>query len=323
MSYRLVFFGTPNFAVPTLAALATAEDMAVVGVVTQPDARRSRRGEPEPSPVKRYALDRDLGPIWQPERLKRDRPVIDALAAAEADFFVVVAYGQILSAEVLALPRHGCVNVHGSLLPKYRGAAPIQWAIARGETLTGITTMLMDTGIDTGAMLLTATQVIAPDIHAEDLSARLASLGADLLLQTLRSFTRLSPTPQDSSQASYAPLIAKTDLELAWSEPAKALHDRVRAFYPHCHTSYGDQRLKILTTQWHPPAPQPPDRGVIAAIGKQEGIRVQTGLGTLELLTVQAAGKKVQPAWEFAQGARLQVGDRLGTAPDDPSSVTD
>ncbi|NJK36063.1 MAG: methionyl-tRNA formyltransferase [Oscillatoriales cyanobacterium SM2_2_1] len=317
MTYRLVFFGTPEFAVPTLAALAESADMEIVGVVTQPDARRSRRGDPEPSPVKSYAQGHGLGPIWQPERLRRDRPILDALTVAAADFFVVVAYGQILSPEVLSLPRLGCINIHGSLLPKYRGAAPIQWAIARGETLTGITTMLMDEGIDTGAMLLTATQAIAPDTNAETLAAQLASLGAALLLKTLRCFASLTPTPQNGEEATNAPLITKEDLIVSWSEPAKRIHDRIRAFYPQCYTTFGDQRLKILATRCLEPQPANASQspGQIEQISKQGAFTVQTGSGLLEVLTVQAAGKKVQTAWEFANGARLQVGDRLGDSP--------
>ncbi|MFQ3679827.1 MAG: methionyl-tRNA formyltransferase, partial [Pseudanabaenaceae cyanobacterium] len=191
---RIVFFGTPTFAVPTLEALLRSSH-EVLGVITQPDARRGRGNQLSPSPVKAVALAAGL-PIWQPPRLKKDPEVLAILNNLAADGFVVVAYGQILPPAVLALPRQGCINVHGSLLPKYRGAAPIQWSLANGETETGVTTMLMDAGIDTGAMLLKAATPIDPADNAETLSDRLAQLGARLLLETLDRLPQLTPIPQ-------------------------------------------------------------------------------------------------------------------------------
>ncbi|MEO1341685.1 MAG: methionyl-tRNA formyltransferase, partial [Cyanobacteria bacterium J06635_13] len=181
---KIVFFGTPQFAVPTLNKLLSHSDMEVVAVVTQPDKRRGRGSKTQPSTVKRIALEHEL-PVWQPKRIKKDRDTLDLLAATEADVFVVVAYGQILSQEILDMPKLGCINFHGSLLPKYRGAAPIQWSIVNGDRLTGITTMLMDIGMDTGDMLLKAETKIGLLDNAHDLAVRLSSQGAELLIETL------------------------------------------------------------------------------------------------------------------------------------------
>ncbi len=247
MPLRIIFFGTPEFAVPTLTKLMDSPDIEISGIVTQPDARRGRGNQLLAPPVKTVALERGLAcPIWQPERLKKDPAVLDALAAAAADVFVVVAYGLILSQKILDLPRHGCINVHGSLLPKYRGAAPIQWAIANGETITGITTMQMDAGIDTGAMLLKASVEILPEDNSETLSAKLAVIGGDLLLQTLADLSQICPVPQDDTAANYAPIITKEQFILDWCQSAQHIHQQIRAFYPNCYTTYQGQRLKVL-----------------------------------------------------------------------------
>ncbi len=310
---RVVFFGTPEFAVPTLLRLLDAADMEVLGVVTQPDVRRGRGNQEMPSPVKAVAVQHGL-PVWQPARLKRDAATIAALAAANADVFVVVAYGQILSQTVLDLPARGCINVHGSLLPKYRGAAPIQRAIAAGETETGITTMQMDAGIDTGAMLLKAAIPIAPEDNAETLSQRLAALGAELLLQTLRQLDTIAPQPQDDSAATYAPIIAKQEWALDWNQPARVLRDRIRGFYPNCFACLRDRRLSFHAAEvWAgdvaaDPAPSP---GTVVALRKREGFVVQAGEGQLLVTAVQPAGKRPQSGWDFVNGARLQVGDRF------------
>ena len=181
---KVVFFGTPYFAVPTLEKLLNHGDIEVLAVVTQPDKRRERGNKLIPSPVKTVAIDHNL-PVWQPQRIKKESETLTQLRESGADVFVVVAYGQILSPEILDMPRWGCVNVHGSILPKYRGAAPIQWCLYNGETETGITTMLMDVGMDTGAMLLKATTPIKLLDHAQDLAQRLSVIGGDLLIETL------------------------------------------------------------------------------------------------------------------------------------------
>lgn len=310
---RIVFMGTPDFAVPSLQGLLDRADIEVVGVVTQPDARRGRGKALSPCPVKELALKHSLT-VWHPEKLRREPEFWQILQDANADFFVVVAYGQILPKAVLAIPRSGCINVHGSLLPQYRGAAPIQWALARGETTTGVTTMLMDEGIDTGDMLLKAEIPIGVADNYETLSHKLSHLGAQLLLQTLDQFPQITPTPQDPDRATYAPLITKKDLELDWTSPGAEIWGRVRGFYPDCYTFCGEERLKIL-------AVEPIDRNYAALPGtivdaiKPLGLVVQTGSTPLLVKQVNPAGKKMQTGWEFYQNfLQGKLGSRLGAA---------
>ncbi|WP_218080267.1 methionyl-tRNA formyltransferase [Anthocerotibacter panamensis] len=304
---NVVFFGTPEFAVPTLQKLLTAT--TVQAVVTQPDRPAGRGGKLTSPPVKVLAQQHGL-PVYQPERLRRDETVLAALEALGADFFVVVAYGQILSKRVLAMPRKGCINVHGSLLPQYRGAAPVQWAIYHGETVTGITTMLMDAGLDTGPMLLKKTLPIPDSATSDDLLEELAILGADLLLETLRSFERITPEPQDDRQSTYAPLILPEHVKIDWSRPAPALHNQIRAFYPQVWTGHRGQRLKILATQvLSTTCGQPP--GTITGLLRQQGLQVSTGAGELLITQVQPPGKRVQSAWDYVNGARVQIAEQL------------
>jgi methionyl-tRNA formyltransferase len=331
---RVVFFGTPNFAVPTLEHLLAAPDFEVLGVVTQPDARRGRGKKTTPSPVKQVAIAHNL-PVWQPDRLKRDKDTLAELEALNADVFVVVAYGQILSQQILDLPKYGCINVHGSLLPKYRGCAPVQWAIAKGETITGITTMQMDAGIDTGDMLLTASMDIGENENADALSAKLAELGANLLLDTLRQLDTITPTPQDHSQHSYAPMIGKEDWQIDWHQPAIAIHNKVRGFYPNCFTTYQGQRLKILATELLDPADLAASSeisttettakveiGAIAQLIKKSGFAIQTSTEPLLITKLQPAGKRPQSGWDFANGARLQVRQLLFVDPQNQNAQT-
>ncbi|MBW4622638.1 MAG: methionyl-tRNA formyltransferase [Cyanosarcina radialis HA8281-LM2] len=327
---KVIFFGTPQFAVPTLERLLAQPEFIVKGVVTQPDRRRGRGNELLPSPVKTLALEHQL-PVWQPERIKKDPQTIDRLRQAEADVFVVVAYGQILSQEILDIPKIGCINVHGSILPKYRGAAPIQWCLYHGEKETGIATMLMDAGMDTGAVLLTAYTPIGLLDNAEQLGQTLASLGADLLVETLLKLKDqgIQPQPQDNSQATYAPLIKKSDYAIDWSRRAIEIHNQIRGFFPDCAAKFRGQNLKILATvplgedYW---ADLPPtlsllkenfntfssataQPGEAIAIVKNIGPIVQTGEGLLLLQEVQLAGKRPQSGWDFANGMRLTVGE--------------
>ncbi|MBW4536225.1 MAG: methionyl-tRNA formyltransferase [Pleurocapsa minor HA4230-MV1] len=329
---KIVFFGTPQFAVPTLNKLLSDSTIEVLGVVTQPDKRRGRGNKTQPSAVKQVALEHHL-PVWQPKRIKKDRETIRNLVATEADAFVVVAYGQILSGEILKLPKLGCVNVHGSLLPKYRGAAPIQWSIVNGDRTTGITTMLMDVGMDTGDMLLKAETEINLLDNVHDLAITLANQGADLLLETLFKLEQqaITPTPQDQNQASYARLIDKADFALDWSKSAIAIHNQVRGFFPNCYATLNDQKLKISAT-----VPITPDTindlpteyasikqeydelaslagkpGEIVKNVKNHGAIVQTGSGLLLLKQVQLAGKRPQSGWDFVNGMRLAVGTQI------------
>jgi len=271
--------------------------------------------------------------VWQPQRVKKDTETLTQLQQTRADVFVVVAYGQILSQEILDMPRLGCINVHGSILPKYRGAAPIQWCLYHGETQTGITTILMDAGMDTGAMLLKAYTPIHLLDNAQDLAQKLAPLGADLLIETLLQLTQgLQATPQDNSQATYAPLIQKQDYVVDWSRSAIALHNQVRGFFPNCVTYFRSSSLKIIATvplgaayssDLPPELRLQPDListqsnfspGTVVSIAKGIGPIIQTGEGLLLLQSVQLAGKRLQSGWDFANGSRLSVGEVLTLA---------
>ncbi|PSB18937.1 methionyl-tRNA formyltransferase [Phormidesmis priestleyi ULC007] len=325
---KIVFFGTPQFAVPTLEALLANPAFEVVAVVTQPDKRRGRGNELSASPVKSVALAHQI-PVWQPKSVKKDAETLEKLQTSQADGFVVVAYGQILSQAILDMPKLGCVNVHGSLLPHYRGAAPIQWCLYNGETETGITTMLMDAGMDTGAMLLKVRLPIALLDNAHDLAEKLSPLGANLLIETLLKLANqdIQPIAQENSQATYAPLIKKENYELDWSRGAIELHNQVRGFYPNCTTAFRGTALKIMATVPIAPSVELSSEfamltsladgsdqaaGEIVVIVKNLGAVIQTGDGLLFLREAQLAGKRPQSGWDFANGSRLAIGERLG-----------
>ena len=330
---KIVFFGTPQFAVPTLEKLLNHSEFEVLAVVTQPDKRRERGNKLIPSPVKAIATAHNL-PVWQPERVKKDTETLTQLKQSDADVFVVVAYGQILSAKILKMPKLGCINVHGSILPKYRGAAPIQWCLYNGENETGITTMLMDVGMDTGPMLQIATTPIGLLDNTQDLADRLAAIGGDLLVETLLKLERqeIQPIPQDNLAATYAPLIQKPDYGLDWSKSASQLHNQIRGFYPNCTATFRNKLLKItasaplgsvgdrnLPPELQEIAHKLPDLsnlsdqpGVVVSIVKGIGAIVQTGEGLLLLREVQLAGKRPQSGWDFVNGTRLTVGEVFG-----------
>ena len=328
---KIVFFGTPQFAVSSLEKLVINPKFEVFGVVTQPDKRRGRGNQMIPSPVKAVAIAQQL-PVWQPQRLKKDAETLNQLKQLEADVFVVVAYGQILSQEILDMPKLGCINVHGSILPKYRGAAPIQRSIANGEAEVGITTMLMDAGMDTGSMLLKASIPIQLLDNAHQLAETLSNVGADLLVETLVKLERqeIQPIPQDSAQATYAPLIQKQDYYLNWSHKAIDLHNQIRGLFPDCVAKFRSEMLKITATApigaayWSalPTNLQALEdnlslssvsgkAGEVVSIAKKLGPIVQTGEGLLLLLEVQMAGKRIQSGWDFVNGMRLSVGEVL------------
>ncbi len=315
---RIVFFGTPLFAVPTLQQLLEQPEFNVLGVVSQPDRPQGRGQKLMAPPVKVIAQQAKL-PIWQPERLRRSEETLATLEALQADAFVVVAYGQILPPRVLVMPRLGCINVHGSLLPAYRGAAPIQWAIAKGELETGITTMLMNEGMDTGDMLLKSSVPILPDQTFSELADTLAPLGANLLVETLLKLEAkaLTPLPQDDSLATYAPLLTKANFSLDWTGSAQDLHNQIRAFSPQCFTYYEGQRLKIIRStpisDQDLPVMAGSQPGTIFHLSKPIGFWVQTGSGPLLITEVQMAGKKVQTGWDFANGNRVKLGALLKT----------
>ena len=330
---KIVFFGTPDFAVPTLSSLLSHPEFEVVGVVTQPDKRRGRGNKLMPPPVKEVALNHSL-PVWQPPRIKKDAETLAKLREAEADVFVVVAYGQILSQEILDIPSLACVNVHGSILPKYRGAAPIQRCLFDGEKTTGITTMLMDAGMDTGAMLLKAFAGISLLDNADSLADRLAEIGADLLVETLVKLRddKVKAVVQDDAEATYAPMIKSADYVLDWSKSARSLHNQVRGFFPDCTTTFRGNSLKVIATvpvgpeywlqmpadlrvlerEWPVLAQLSGANGEVVKVVKGLGAIVQTGDGLLLLREVQLAGKKVQSGMDFANGTRLVVGEVFG-----------
>lgn len=311
---RLVFMGTPDFASASLEALLRS-DNSVVGIVTQPDRPKGRGQTLTPSPVKLLAQRAQI-PLLQPLKMK-DPEFLHTLAGWKPDLIVVSAFGRILPPAILSLPPRGCINVHGSLLPKYRGAGPIQWAIMNGEKETGITTMLMDVGMDTGAMLLQEAIPIMPDDTAGTLSPRLAELGGRLLAETivrLKAGT-LAPRPQDTSQATLAPLLKKEDGEIDWTLPATALANRVRGLspWPGAYTIVGSDSWRIWRALALPgPVTTPP--GVIVAITR-EAIHVATGDGVLAVMELQPANNRRMAVSQYLAGHPIAVGLQLGRGP--------
>jgi methionyl-tRNA formyltransferase len=304
--------GTPDFAVASLEALLKSND-SVVGVVTQPDRPKGRGQILTPSPVKLLAKRQQI-PLLQPLKMK-DPEFLQALAGWKPDLIAVAAFGRILTSTILSLPPHGCINVHGSLLPKYRGAGPIQWAIINGETQTGITTMLMDEGMDTGAMLLQEAISITPDDTADTLSPRMAALGGRLLVETIARLKAgtLAPQPQDASQVTFAPLLKKEDGVIDWALPATALANRIRGLspWPGAYTTVsGGDRWTIWRARALPgPATKAP--GVIVAV-THEAIHVATGEGILAVMELQPTNSRRMAVSQYLPGHPTAVGLQLG-----------
>ncbi len=310
---RAVFMGTPEFAVPCLRQLAASTQ--VVGVYTQPDRRQGRGLTLTPPPVKQAALELRL-PVYQPARL-RSSENWQQLQALAPDLIVVVAYAQILTPQVLALPRHGCINVHASLLPAYRGGAPIHWAIVNGEAETGITTMLMDAGLDTGDILLQAKLPIGPDDNCGQIHDRLALLGAETLAQTLAALEegQLQPITQPSTGSSYARNLTKQDGLIQWANSASAIHNLVRGLnpWPVAHTLHAGKSLRVFATQTLDADGETAgaEPGDIVAL-TEAGPVVQTGAGLLLLKEVQPASKRRMLGADYVRGHGLTVGSHLG-----------
>jgi methionyl-tRNA formyltransferase len=307
---RIIFFGTPEFAVPSLAALADSGD-DVVAVVSQADKEKGRGRHVAPTPVKALALVRGIE-IHQPAKLSES--AFDArMRDLAPDLFVVAAFGKILRPRTLSIPRLGCVNVHGSLLPKYRGAAPIQWAVLSGETRTGITIIRMDEGMDTGPMLLSRSLAIGPEETAGELSVRMAALGAECIGEAVRRLKdgTLAETPQDHGDATLAPMLKREDGRIDWTRPARELAWFVRGMHPWpgAHTLHQGTLLKVhrarVAEGSFAVAP-----GTIAEAASR--IVVATGDGALELTELQAEGRTRLPAAEFLRGFPLRVGTVLG-----------
>jgi methionyl-tRNA formyltransferase len=307
---RIIFSGTPAFAVPALRELIARPEFTIEGVVTQPDRPRGRGGEIFSSPVKAQAVAAGI-PVYQPLRI-RSEEAQEYFVSIAPDAVVIIAYGQIIPARLIAIPRLGWINLHGSLLPKYRGAAPIHWAIANGETRTGLTTMSIDAGLDTGPLLLTWETEIGPDETAPELYARMADAGAPLIVETLRGLASgsLTAVAQDNSQATFAPPLKKEDGRIEWSLPARVIYNRIRGFqpWPGAFTWFRGKQCAI----WGRPAASG-FAGVPGAIRVDGEVYVACGDGSaLRLEFVQVEGRKRITAREFANGARLASGEGFG-----------
>lgn len=312
---RLVFMGTPAFAVPSLRRLH-ADGHEIRLVLTQPDRPAGRGRRLRPPPVKEAAAALGL-PVLQPEKV-RGAAIADRLRALAPDAMVIVAFGQLLPREILEIAPHGCLNVHASLLPAYRGAAPIAWALIRGEEETGITIMRLDEGMDSGPILLSRREAIRPEDTAGTLGDRLAALGADALSEALAGLAAgtIEPRPQDHSRATFAPKLTQAHCRIVWDRPAVAIHNQVRGLSPEpgAFTTWEGRILKVLAT-----APlgdggggAPP--GTILSVGP-ETLVIATGQGPLHLVTVLPENRRPMTGAEFARGARLQRGGRLGEVP--------
>jgi methionyl-tRNA formyltransferase len=324
---RIVFCGTPSFAVPTLKHLLAQTDFEVLAVITQPDRPRGRGMQISASPVKETALAAGV-PVHQPEKIRAAESQ-EFLRRLSPDCIVIIAYGQIIPARLLSIPKHGWINLHASLLPKYRGAAPIQWAIANGETRTGLTTMRIDAGMDTGDMLLQKPMDILPADTTATLAMRLAEAGAPLMAETLRGLGAgtLAAKPQEHNQASYAPLLKKENGKIDWTHPAGEIYDRMRAFtpWPGAFTSFRANTYHIsaepVSDQIGGATPLSPGtlrivkhfRSSPGIPGKLAALLVSCGGATeLRVLSVKREGGKSVEAMEFAQGVRLTEGERFG-----------
>ena len=304
---KIVFMGTPDFAVPCLQALLD-HPYDVVGVFTQTDKPKGRGYQLAQSPVKELAVSRGI-PVFQPKTL-RDGEALAQLQTLQPDLIIVVAYGKILPREILDLPRLGCINVHGSLLPKYRGAGPIQWAVLNGETVTGVTTMYMADGIDTGAMLESASLEIEPDETADELRSRLSLLGAKLLLSTVEKAEqgRLEPKEQDEALATHAPMLSKELSQIDFSKPAREVHNLIRGLssWPAAYTFYQGKRLKVYRSHLVQGTGEP------GTLLDSKHFVVACGEGAVQLTEVQYEGSRKMSGEDFLRGKKPGEHEVLG-----------
>jgi methionyl-tRNA formyltransferase len=317
---RIVFCVTPQFAVPTLKHLLGNSDFELLAVITQPDRPRGRGHEVSFSPVKQIALTANL-PVHQPEKIRAPE-VQQLLEKISPDFIVIIAYGQIIPARLLTIPKHGWINLHASLLPKYRGAAPINWAIVNGETKTGLTTMRIDAGMDTGNILLQHELDIGAAETAPELAARMSETGAPLMEETLRGLAagEIIPRPQNHAEATLAPILKKEDGRIDWRRPAQEIYNRMRGFapWPGAYTTFRGQTChvwadpvsnQVFTTQFSATSSAAP--GTLFA--EKHALFVFCGNATvLKMQSVKLQGRKQVSTQEFASGAHLKPSERFG-----------
>ncbi len=310
---RVVFMGTPDFAVPTLQMLIE-EGHTICAVVTQPDKPKGRGKKETMPPVKELALHYNL-PILQPQRIRGDKDFETHIQSLNPDIIVVVAFGQILPESILHIPKYGCINIHGSLLPKYRGAAPIQWSIINGEKVTGVTIMYMDKGMDTGDMLLKRELLITPEDTYETLHNKMKELGPQALLEAMPLILAGGPSreKQEEAASTYAPMIQKSLGAIDWSKPSTTLDCLIRGLnpWPVCYTSYKGETMKI----WQAKVLEDTnikEPGTILSVDKN-GIQVQTGRGSLLIQEIQMPNKRRMPVSEYIKGNMISEGEILAT----------
>lgn len=304
---KIVFMGTPDFAVPALRKLT--EEFEVTAVLTQPDRPKGRGKKLSMSPVKEEALKHNI-PVYQPEKLRKDEECIKLLKELNPDFIIVVAFGQLLPLEVLQIPKFACINLHASLLPKYRGAAPLNWAVINGEEVSGNTTMLMDVGLDTGDMLLKSTVNITPDMTAGELHDILMEDGAPLLIETINKFSKgeIVPEKQKHEESCYASMLSKETAKINWNESSKNVKNLIRGLnpWPIAYTTYKDQVMKIYESDIIE-GKKDCMPGTIIKVTKA-GVEVATGDGRLLLKTIQFPGGKPLRVEEFIKGNTIEEG---------------
>lgn len=308
---KIVFMGTPDFSVPTLRALMDSRH-EVIAVVTQPDKPKGRGKEVQMTPVKEAALERGI-PVYQPARA-RDAAFVEEMRALSPDVMVVIAFGQILSKELLDVPKYGCINIHASLLPKYRGAAPIQWAVINGDTVTGLTTMMMDVGMDTGDMLDTLVVPLEEKETGGSLFDRLSLLGGELILKTLEKVENgtLVRTPQNHEEATHVKKISKTMGEIDWTMDAASIERLIRGLnpWPSAYTHWNGKMLKLWEADVEQPEKQPDAAFSCGTVREAAGdvLRIQTGSGVLAVKSLQLEGKKRMDTAAFLRGYPMTAG---------------
>ena len=305
---RILFMGTPDFAVPCLAALLDAGH-EIVGVLTQPDKPQGRKMKLTPPPVKTLALEHDL-PVYQPETLKSGA-IAELLEQTQPELIAVVAYGKILPSYVLDFPKYGCINVHGSLLPRWRGAAPIQWSILAGDQYAGVTTMKMAQGLDTGDMLLTYKTEIGATETAGELFDRLAQHGAELLCKTIEKLDAITPVPQNEAEACYASMLNKEMAQIDWSKPAREVDCLIRGLnpWPVALTLLHGERMKVFTAEIQQASGKP---GEVLEADAKKGLLVACGEGALRLTEIQMVGGKRMRTQDYLRGHAVEKGTILG-----------